>query len=70
VVPILGVVVCFAMMASLDVMTWYRLVVWLVIGLLIYFFYSRKHSHLRPAQTEAASLMAEDVRRKPRPAES
>jgi APA family basic amino acid/polyamine antiporter len=45
-VPILGVLVCFAMMASLDVETWIRLVVWLVIGLCIYFGYSRHHSHL------------------------
>jgi APA family basic amino acid/polyamine antiporter len=45
-VPILGIVVCFAMMASLDKMTWIRLVVWLVIGLVIYFTYSRHNSHL------------------------
>ena len=34
------------MMASLDVWTWVRLIVWLVIGLSIYFGYSRYHSHL------------------------
>jgi phosphoribosylaminoimidazole-succinocarboxamide synthase len=45
-VPILGILVCFAMMASLDKLTWIRLVVWLVIGLVIYFSYSRTHSHL------------------------
>jgi APA family basic amino acid/polyamine antiporter len=45
-VPILGIVVCFAMMASLDKWTWVRLVVWLLIGFAIYFGYSRKHSHL------------------------
>jgi APA family basic amino acid/polyamine antiporter len=45
-VPILGIVVCFAMMASLDIWTWVRLVVWLVIGLTIYFTYSRYHSCL------------------------
>jgi len=43
----LGVVVCFAMMYSLDWITWGRLVVWLVIGLAIYFMYGRSHSHLR-----------------------
>jgi APA family basic amino acid/polyamine antiporter len=48
-VPILGVLVCFAMMASLDVETWIRLVVWLAIGLCIYFGYSRHHSHLNAA---------------------
>ncbi len=45
-VPILGIIVCFAMMAALDLLTWIRLVVWLVIGLAIYFLYSRSHSHL------------------------
>jgi APA family basic amino acid/polyamine antiporter len=46
VVPILGIVVCFAMMAALDALTWIRLVVWLAIGLAIYFLYSRQRSHL------------------------
>src|SRR5436305_1429740 len=45
-VPILGILVCFAMMASLDKDTWIRLVVWLVIGFVIYFGYSRYHSRL------------------------
>jgi APA family basic amino acid/polyamine antiporter len=31
-------------MAGLDIMTWYRFVIWLVIGLVIYFFYSRHRS--------------------------
>jgi len=47
IVPILGVLVCFAMMYSLSMETWIRLVVWLVIGLAIYFGYGIKHSHLR-----------------------
>jgi APA family basic amino acid/polyamine antiporter len=45
-VPILGIIVCFALMASLDEMTWIRLIVWLIIGLVIYFAYSRHRSHL------------------------
>jgi APA family basic amino acid/polyamine antiporter len=45
-VPILGIIVCLAMMVALDKYTWIRLVVWLVIGLAIYFSYSRYHSHL------------------------
>jgi APA family basic amino acid/polyamine antiporter len=45
-IPVLGIVVCLAMMASLDKMTWVRLVVWLVIGLGVFFSYSRRHSRL------------------------
>ena len=44
--PILGILVCLSMMSSLDSETWIRLVVWLVIGLFIYFNYSRTHSKL------------------------
>jgi APA family basic amino acid/polyamine antiporter len=43
-VPIAGIIVCLAMMVSLDIATWIRLVVWLVIGFVIYFFYSRRHA--------------------------
>jgi APA family basic amino acid/polyamine antiporter len=45
-VPILGVVVCFFMMAFLPLDTWIRLIVWMAIGFLIYFLYSRRHSNL------------------------
>jgi APA family basic amino acid/polyamine antiporter len=45
--PILGVLLCLALMLSLPVMTWIRFVVWLGIGLVIYFFYSVRHSKLR-----------------------
>jgi len=51
-VPILGVLVCLAMMVSLDIETWYRLVIWLAIGLCIYFTYGVKNSHLRKAPIE------------------
>ena len=45
--PILGVVFCIALMLSLPVLTWIRFVVWLIIGMVIYFFYSVRHSRLR-----------------------
>jgi APA family basic amino acid/polyamine antiporter len=43
-VPILGILVCLAMMVSLDGATWIRLVVWLAIGLAVFFGYGRHHS--------------------------
>jgi APA family basic amino acid/polyamine antiporter len=46
VIPILGIVWNFAMMYSLGPSNWLRLIVWLVIGQVIYFSYSRHHSHL------------------------
>jgi APA family basic amino acid/polyamine antiporter len=46
VVPILGVICCLVLMLSLPTANWYRLFVWMAIGLLIYFAYSRHHSVL------------------------
>jgi len=47
VVSVLGIIVCGAMIAGLGWTNWLRLIVWLVIGLVIYFSYSRKHSKLK-----------------------
>ena len=46
-VPILGMLVNFALMYSLGRSNWVRLIVWLVIGQAIYFGYGRRHSRLR-----------------------
>jgi APA family basic amino acid/polyamine antiporter len=46
VVPILGVIVCVGMMAALPGDTWLRLIIWMALGLVIYFGYSRHHSKL------------------------
>ena len=47
VVPILGILISFGLMASLPLSTWIRLIVWLAIGMVIYFGYGRSHSRLR-----------------------
>jgi APA family basic amino acid/polyamine antiporter len=46
-VPILGVVVCGGMIAALDTPTQVAALVWMVIGLAVYFLYARHHSHLK-----------------------
>jgi APA family basic amino acid/polyamine antiporter len=46
-VPIMGMVVSFALMLGLNGKTWIRLFVWLIIGMAIYFFYGIKHSKVQ-----------------------
>lgn len=46
-VPILAIVSCLILMASLSLENWIRFFVWMAIGLVIYLVYSRKHSTLR-----------------------
>ena len=46
-VPILGVVFCLYLMASLPLVTWIRFFVWMAIGLVIYFSYGRFHSRVQ-----------------------
>ncbi|MDQ3920325.1 MAG: amino acid permease [Acidobacteriota bacterium] len=44
VVPILGILTCLLLMFSLPYENWVRLIIWLIIGLVIYFAYGRRHS--------------------------
>ena len=46
VLPLLAVAACVFLMVNLQWITWVAFVVWLVIGLAVYFGYSRKHSLL------------------------
>ena len=48
-VPILGVLMCLLLMVGLPFDTWMRLLIWLAIGLVVYFGYGRHHSVLRTA---------------------
>lgn len=45
-VPILGIIVCSLMIIALDAFTLKAAFVWMLLGLIIYFTYSRKNSHL------------------------
>src|SRR5829696_1736176 len=45
-IPVAGVLFCVYLMVSLSVMTWVRFLVWLDLGMIIYWFYGRTHSPL------------------------
>ncbi len=47
IIPVFGLLSCFYLMAQESHTNWYRFLIWLVIGLVIYFLYSRRHSRLR-----------------------
>jgi len=44
--PVLGMLSCASLMAFLPALTWLRFVVWLILGLVVYFSYSMRHSKL------------------------
>ncbi|HLB09886.1 MAG TPA: amino acid permease [Gemmatimonadaceae bacterium] len=46
-VPILGILICGGLMYGLPNDTWIRLIVWMVIGIVIYFTYGRTHSKVQ-----------------------
>jgi APA family basic amino acid/polyamine antiporter len=46
VIPVLGIISCLGLMAALPLITWARFGAWMVIGLVIYFVYSRRNSEL------------------------
>jgi APA family basic amino acid/polyamine antiporter len=48
-VPIMGILLSTALMLGLNGVTWLRLIGWLIIGMVIYFTYSVKHSKVRSA---------------------
>jgi APA family basic amino acid/polyamine antiporter len=48
-VPILGIIVCAAMIYGLDWPNWTRLIGWLAIGMVIYFRYGVRNSRLQRA---------------------
>ena len=49
--PIIGILLCGYLMIDLPLATWGRFVVWMAIGLVIYFAYGRRHSRLRRGDT-------------------
>lgn len=60
-VPIGGIVVCLAQMIPLPGATWERLVAWLCIGALIYFFYGINHSTVNKGKTWPALTVVRPI---------
>lgn len=52
-VPILSAITCFLLMGFLTAGTWLTFFVWMAIGLVIYFGYSRSHSRLANEDSSA-----------------
>ncbi len=50
--PVLTIATCLLLMAGLPIMNWLRFFGWLLIGMVIYYFYGRKHSTLRAANAK------------------
>jgi basic amino acid/polyamine antiporter, APA family len=53
--PALSAVVSFGLMASLPAATWLRLVIWMAIGIVLYFGYGYRHSELRSRERRATA---------------
>ena len=46
-VPVMGIIVCVYLMYTLPAESWYRLGIWMTLGVIIYFIYGKKHSKIR-----------------------
>ncbi len=55
-VPIMGILSCLLLMFSLPVENWWRLIIWLGIGFLIYFGYGRHHSVLAKMRARGEAI--------------
>lgn len=59
-VPCLGIIFCFILMLSLPVVTWVRFIVWMSVGMAVYFCYGYRHSWAhQPKTTEEPSAEVE-----------
>ena len=61
IIPILGIFSCLYLMLSLAVLTWVRFLVWLDIGIFIYWFYGRLRSPLANAAEQASRPTTEGI---------
>ncbi len=55
-IPVLGVMCCTYLMTELGWTNWFRFAIWLIIGMIVYFFYSYSHSKLHVREETAAEV--------------
>ena len=58
VIPILSALLCLYLMMSLQVLTWIRFVVWLLIGIVLYFVYGIRHSRIAHEEIKLSGPVA------------
>ncbi len=46
IIPLLGMVFCIYLIFNLSTITWHRFICWMLIGIIVYFVYSKRHSLL------------------------
>jgi amino acid transporter len=49
-IPVLGLLSCLYLMSELGITNWLRFLIWLLVGLLIYFGYGKRHSKMEPSR--------------------
>ncbi|OBI72486.1 amino acid permease [Mycobacterium sp. E740] len=54
--PIASIVACVWLMLNLTAVTWIRFVVWMAVGVVLYFIYGRRHSVLGRRESSAISV--------------
>ena len=58
-IPILGLLLCAYLMTELGITNWMRFGIWLLVGLVIYFFYGMKHSNLNRQKSDVETSKTE-----------
>ncbi|AMS04550.1 amino acid permease [Acidipropionibacterium acidipropionici] len=59
VIPIVSAIICLYLMLNLSIETWMRFLIWMVIGIVVYFTYSKNHSRLAHGSELTADINAE-----------
>lgn len=61
-VPILAVLACLWLMINLTAITWLRFLIWMAIGVVVYFLYGRKHSMVQRRAGGGLELTQEEIK--------